>query len=219
MKKIIIKTFYVLLGTAFLGLGIACQNLSTLGQDPLSAMAFSFVYYLNISWLNYSVCYASINLVFFIIMMIFMKNKVNFGSILNFVLTGVFCDLFLMIFSMLNIEITNIVLKILIGILGVLLSAFGVALYAGINFGIAPYDAMPIILSNKCKIFKFKYAKMLIDFTFVLISIIIGIIILHRNDIINVNTIFSLILMGPSISFFSKLLSNSLYKNEERVFD
>lgn len=217
--KLIIKALWVLLGTAFLGLGVAFQNLSTMGQDSLSAMTFSFVYLFNTSWLNFSVCYFVINLIFFIFMLLLLRNRINIGSIINFVLTGVFCDVFLSLFATLNLQVNSQVIKVLIGILGISTSSLGVAVYAGANFGIAPYDAIPIIITKKVPKLKFKYAKMLIDLTCVVIAIIVGVLILQRKDIISLNTIFSFLLMGPLISLFSKLLSKTIFKNEEQVFD
>lgn len=216
---ILAKIFWVLLGTFFLGLGIACQNLSTFGQDSLSAMTFSLVYLVDNNWFNYSICYFLINLIFFIIMLFLLRNRINIGSIINFVLTGVFCDLWLLIFSLIKLEITNTVLQVVIGLLGVILSSFGVALYAGANFGIAPYDAIPIIITKRIPNLKFKYAKMLIDLSCVIVALVIGVLILRRQDIINLNTIFSFLLMGPLISLFSKVLSKTIFKKEEKVFD
>lgn len=219
VTKILIKTFWVLLGTIFLGLGVACQNISTKGQDSLSAMTFSFVHLIDKQWFNYSICYFLINFLFFIIMMFLLKKCINCGTIINFVLTGVFCDIFLLIFASLEIKITNTIVQILVGLLGICLSSFGVALYAGANFGIAPYDAIPIIISNKVLKLKFKYSKMLVDLLCIIIAVIVGILILKRNDIININTIFSFALMGPLISIFSKILNKTIYRNEEKVFE
>ena len=217
--KILYKILLVTLGTMFIGLGAALQKTSNMGQDPLSAMSFSFVYLVDVKWINYSVCYATINLLFFIFMLFALRKSIHVGTVINFLLTGVFCDLYLELFSILGIEINHIALKLIIGLFGILSVGFGVALYIGTNMGIAPYDAMPIIMTRKIPKLKFKYAKIITDLCCVLVAIIVGIIILHRNDIISVNTILSFLILGPSISLFNKFLSSTLYKNEEKVID
>ena len=59
-------------------------------------------------------------------------------------------------------------------------------------------------------------------FTLMMLSlsiIIIGVIILRRSDIINVNTVITFITIGPLISFFSKIINKYIYKNETTTFN
>lgn len=217
--KIIYKVLIVLLGTMFIGLGAALQKISKMGQDPLSAMSFSLVYLIDIEWISYSVCYIIVNLVFFIIMFFMLRKSINIGTLINFILTGVFCDLYLALFSILKIDLNNIVIQVIVGLLGIISVGFGVALYIGTNMGIAPFDAMPIIISKKVSKLKFKYAKILVDLCCIIIALVVGMLILKRTDIISINTILSLLILGPTISFFNKILLSTIYKNEKKVID
>ena len=41
------KVMGIIIGTVFVGLGVSLYKLSSLGQDPLSAMVFSIMYIFN----------------------------------------------------------------------------------------------------------------------------------------------------------------------------
>lgn len=217
--KNIIKILGIFIGTMFVGLGVSLYKLSSLGQDSLSGMILSIQYLINIEKISYTVCYIVINSLFLIMMILFARNKINVGSIINLLLTGTFCDIFMHIFGTFNMLNPNLFLRIIYGILGLIIISFGIALYGGANLGIAPYDSLPLIVNKYCPKLKYKYARMLIDLSCTVVALIIGVIILKRNDIININTILTFIVMGPLISIFSKLINRFIYHNESVTFN
>lgn len=91
------KIIGVLLGTMFLGMGVAFYKISQFGQDGVSAMVMSFVYLFKLGETNYgyTVCYLAINFIFLVIMILTLKDKINVGSIINLLLTGVCSNLFI----------------------------------------------------------------------------------------------------------------------------
>ena len=80
----------IIFGTIFLGLGVSLYKLSSLGQDPLSAMVFSIMYLINNEYLGYMFFYLVINLIFFLLMLIFLRKEIHIGTIINLLLTGFF---------------------------------------------------------------------------------------------------------------------------------
>ncbi len=208
----------VIIGTILLGFGVSLYKLSSLGQDPLSAMVYAIMYLCKIEHLSYMFWYIIINLIFLIIMFIFLRNKMHIGTIINLILTGVCSDLFYRLFIFLNWYSNSLILKIIYGLLGLIIVSMGIALYGSANLGIAPYDAMPKIIANKFKKIKYKYARIMIDLFCTIIALLIGVIILRRNDIININTILNFIFMGPLIAFFSKIFSKYFYQSQEVEF-
>ncbi|MFR5891064.1 MAG: hypothetical protein ACLUG4_00810 [Bacilli bacterium] len=146
----------IIFGTIFLGLGVSLYKLSSLGQDPLSAMVFSIMYLINNEYLGYMFFYLVINLIFFLLMLIFLRKEIHIGTIINLLLTGFFSDLFLKLFLYLNMDTSYLIFKIVYGLLGLIIASFGIALYGGARVGIAPYDSLPLIL-------KLRFKKYLID--------------------------------------------------------
>ena len=214
------KIIGVLLGTMFLGMGVAFYKISQFGQDGVSAMVMSFVYLFKLGETNYgyTVCYLAINCIFLVIMILTLKDKINVGSIINLLLTGVCSNLFIYLFEVLSFNNNAIALRILYSVLGIITVSFGIALYGSANLGVAPYDAMPMVINKYCPKIAYKYARIICDLSCLVVALIIGVIILRRSDIINVNTIITFITIGPLISFFSKIINTSLYKNETTTF-
>lgn len=215
------KIIGVLLGTMFLGMGVAFYKISQFGQDTVSAMVMSFVYLFNLGNTNYgyTVCYLAINCIFLLIMIFTLKNKINVGSILNLLLTGVCSNLFIYLFELLSFNSDILALRILYSALGILLVAFGIALYGSADLGVAPYDAMPMVINKYIPKIAYKYARIMCDLFCLIVALIFGVIILKRSDIININTIITFITIGPLISFFSKIINKYIYKNETTTFN
>lgn len=197
------KIIGVLLGTMFLGMGVAFYKISQFGQDGVSAMVMSFVYLFKLGETNYgyTVCYLAINFIFLVIMILTLKDKINVGSIINLLLTGVCSNLFIYLFEVLSFNNNAIALQILYSVLGIITVSFGIALYGSANLGVAPYDAMPMVINKYCPKIAYKYARIICDLSCLVVALIIGVIILRRSDIINVNTVITFITIGPLISF------------------
>ena len=209
----------IIFGTIFLGLGVSLYKLSSLGQDPLSAMVFSIMYLINNEYLGYMFFYLVINLIFFLLMLIFLRKEIHIGTIINLLLTGFFSDLFLKLFLYLNMDTSYLIFKIVYGLLGLIIASFGIALYGGARVGIAPYDSLPLILKLRFKKISYRFARIIIDLLCTIIALIIGVLILKRSDIINFNTILTFLAMGPIISFFGKIIFKYIYKKEEQPFN
>lgn len=209
----------IIFGTIFLGLGVSLYKLSSLGQDPLSAMVFSIMYLINNEYLGYMFFNLVINLIFFLLMLIFLRKEIHIGTIINLLLTGFFSDLFLKLFLYLNMDTSYLIFKIVYGLLGLIIASFGIALYGGARVGIAPYDSLPLILKLRFKKISYRFARIIIDLLCTIIALIIGVLILKRSDIINFNTILTFLAMGPIISFFGKIIGKYIYKKEEQPFN
>ena len=217
--KYVIKVVGILIGTMLMGLGVAFYKLSSLGQDSLSGMVMSIQYLINNEKINYTICYIAINLIFFILMLCILRDKIHIGTIINLLLTGTFCDCFMLLFKVCHMLNPNIYLKIVYSILGLVIISFGIALYGEANLGIAPYDSLPLILCRCFPKVRYPYARIMIDLCCTIVACIIGVGILKRRDIVHVNTILTFIAMGPLISIFSKIINQNIYHNETITFD
>lgn len=218
--KLLYRIIGVLIGTMIMGLGVAMFDLSSLGFDALSALVISIQ---NLIHVTYSIAYILLNLIFLVFMIIFLRNQIGIGTIINYLLTGVFCDIFIFLFKSINLNHSPYLLvNIVYGLIGVILLALGIAVYANANLGITPYDSMPIIITKYVKLFnkpvKFHVARKIIDGICLTLALIIGVIILKYKNIIGINTIVMLILVGYLISFFSKIVNKYIYKTNKDMF-
>lgn len=218
--KLLYRIIGVLIGTMIMGLGVAMFDLSSLGFDALSALVISIQ---NLIHVTYSIAYILLNLIFLVFMIIFLRNQIGIGTIINYLLTGVFCDIFIFLFKSINLNHSPYLLvNIVYGLIGVILLALGIAVYANANLGITPYDSMPIIITKYVKLFnkpvKFHVARKIIDGICLTLALIIGVIILKYKNIIGINTIVLLILVGYLISFFSKIVNKYIYKTNIDMF-
>jgi uncharacterized membrane protein YczE len=214
------KIFAVLIGTSIMGLGVAFFEASSLGFDGLSCLVVSIQKLINT---NYSIAYLLVNLIFFIIMFIFLKDQIGIGTIINFLLTGVFSNFFMIIFKYIHIIHSEYLLvNILFGIFGVGFLAFGIALYANANLGVTPYDSIPLIFSKYFKIFKrpIKYhiARKIADGSCILLGVIVGIVILKQHYILGINTLITFIFIGYIVSFASKIINKYIYQTTNELF-
>lgn len=167
------KVMGIIIGTVFVGLGVSLYKLSSLGQDPLSAMVFSIMYIFNNEYLNYTFFYLMINFIFFLFMLIFLRKEVHIGTIINLLLTGFFSDFFLRLFLYFNMNTNNGILKIVYGLLGLIIVSFGIALYGGARMGIAPYDSLPLILKLRFKKLSYRLSRMIIDLLCTIIALVL----------------------------------------------
>ena len=211
------RVFGVFLGVILLGLGVAFFNQAGLGQDSLAALCFSLNYLINESW-SYGIFYFGVNFIFFILMLIFLREHIFIGTIVSLVLTGLISSQFMYLFNYIGFIPQNLIIRILVGFLGIVNIALGIAFYGGAKLGISPYDSLPLIICKYFPKFKYKFVRIAMDLTCLSIAIIIGLIILNRKDVVGVFTILSLILSGPLISLFSKLFNKIYYKDTEATF-
>lgn len=214
-KKIII----VLIGTFIIGLGIAFTKFSNLGLDCLAALVYSFHYWIDIPFFTYGVCYIIINSIFCILVLIFLKGKIKLGSIINFVLTGFCVDICVFLLTLIKLETNIFIIRVLYSLIGISFISFGVALYGGVSFGLAPYDALPMLISKVFPKIKYGVARMIIALVLIFISLIIGVLILRRSDIININTLLASMLLSIQIPIFSKFINNRILKTNDHTFE
>lgn len=210
----------VIVGILCLGFGISLTIYSTLGSDPLATFLINLGYLGNV---NYTTAYLFVNFIFFLFMLIYIKDKVNIGTILALLLMGIFIDVFQNF--LIGLPITekvyeSLTLKIVIVIIGILLSTLGVALYGESNLGLSPYDGCPLILSRLIKGFKFTYAKIGLDLLLVVLSLLLCFINKTLNNeyyLPRIITFVSFVVYGPLISFFSVLVNKIIFKNQKRI--
>lgn len=203
-----------IIGNIFIGIGVAITKMATLGIDPFNGMCISVSSYFHIS---YPVFTWSYNTALFIAEIIWGRKYINIGTFINwFLLCYVvafcipifekfFCTNFSDVVSLSDgnlawkssAAIYALRLAILIG--GLIVISFGLALYQIANLGVAPYDALPLMIIDRFPKIKFFFARICFDGTSALIIWLCG-------GIVGVGTLATAFGLGPIVHLFMMLL-------------
>ena len=128
----------------FVSLLVNCN----LGTDPCTFMNRSIAAKLGIMFGNWQLM---INIVMFIIVLIFNRKLIGFGTLFNMVLIGYYVDFFNMIWGKVlppNV-FTDTVPRWGIFLVSLFLFMICAAIYINADTGVSPYDGIPIILMDK----------------------------------------------------------------------
>lgn len=197
----------VLLGNIILGLGCAGLRLSTMGNDPYTASTIAISTGLGVGLGNYQL---ALNVVLMIIQIIWGYQYIGFGTIVNMCLLGYFVQFFSWALSI-TIGSANghgIIYRLIYMAISLLILSFGLAMYQSANLGTAPYDFLPVGLSDRFKKIPYFFFRVTMDCLCVLIIVLAvfsGLINWSQSDL-GIGTVITALCLGPLISFWSKFM-------------
>jgi uncharacterized membrane protein YczE len=196
------RIIYIILGSIVSGLGIAMMAKGTLGVDTLSVFMLGIAKLFN---LPFSYANALVNLS--IIGIVFLKDRkiIGIGSLINACMIAFTIHLSSDVIE--TIIVSNDILNYIVIIIGPICIGVGAAIYVNQNLGAAALESLTLCLCGMIKKLNLKTARILLDFTFALLGMIIG-------GPIGLGTVTTVILVGPTVFKVSKLLKgNSEYEN------
>ena len=139
------RTAVMLAGVVFLGLGIGLLQKSMMGNDPSSAHIMAIADKIGISFANLRLC---VNVLWAIPELLFGRKYIGIGTFANWFFVGHIATFFeTRLLSLISVPDIFIV-KFALMILSVLVLSFGIALYQTPDVGVAPYDALAILLHD-----------------------------------------------------------------------
>lgn len=210
MKKIHEMIIYVV-GLNFIALGICISINTGLGGSFWDTLIFSLEHITEVSaglWLFI------LGVLLTIIIEFLNSNfKLNQRKILKMILTifsGLLVGIFIDFWNPITYEIFND-LSSVIGIIGIMITGFGIALYSQTKMPIDPIDNFMIGLVNYKKISMIK-SRYLTDFIALTIIFILGLTLINfkvmlEYGYIGFGNIIVFLFLSPSISYFNKKLS------------
>lgn len=193
----------------FMGLAVVLMRLSLFGNDPFSCMNLG---YSIVSGLTYGECVILFNLALIGPVWFLDKSYVQFGTLVNMFMLGPIADLwFLILGNHPSLVEPTMFIRVLLLILGVLVTTLACAFYMSTRFGMGPYDAIGWIIADRSHgKFKFRSTRVLIDALAVTIGFSCG-------SIVGLGTLVMACGTGPLINFFSdRLAVPLLYGNKRR---
>jgi len=201
-KNTFIKRLAMMLtGILFIGICVGSFRLSAFGVDAFTCMNLVISGFIHMSFGTWQLI---MNAVILVVIFFTVRRCIGLGTIVNMICVGYLADFICWLFQdILNIAMT-LPLRIAALLIGMLFAGMGVALYMVADMGIAPYDAVGIIIEelthNKLKYDK---ARVISDVAVVIIGVAFC-LMSHGNLglIIGIGTVCNALFNGPLIQFF-----------------
>lgn len=202
------KLVMMFMGVGFIGFSVFLLRLSDFGTDPFTTMNLGMSSFLQLSFGNFQLI---MNAVLLIVVVWVSRRLIGLGTLGNMVLVGYLSDFFVMVFNNLYQGTIPMFVRIIIFIFAVLLMSFGVAMYMLSELGVAPYDALPVIIESKTdNRFSFQNSRVLVDIVATLTGFLFG-------ATVGIGTVITGLFMGPIIQIFKKRIEEFLSKHGLRM--
>ncbi len=160
------------LSVSLMGVGVAIFDQLGFGTDPCSSMNLALSR--RIGW-----SFGNLQLVMNVLLLaiiLFWKEyrKIGIGSVANMVIIGYVADFSTWVINGIHpLANETIAVKLLVFVPTMLMFLVAVAFYMVVELGLAPYDAVPMIISEKSG-WRFSIVRMAWDIAGIIIAIILG---------------------------------------------
>lgn len=190
------RLFICVLGNILLGMGVALTKIAAFGNDPFNGSCMAVSAALHIPYTTYTLLF---NAFLFLLEVLFGRRYIGCGTFINWFLLCYVVDFFIPIWEMLLGIPTLFGIRLLVLTGGLLLSGFGLAIYQTINVGISPYDAIPLMLTERFPRIPFFAARIVLD-------ALCTTLILISGGIVGLGTLLTVFGLGPIVQLFTRLL-------------
>lgn len=199
ISNVIWRTLMSFVGIALLSLGTAFLRGGQVGLDPFTATNTGISGHLNLSLGVYQL---GANLLIFIFILIMDRHKIGIGTLLNMVLVGFEVQWFIALYQRLFGTQVNVIVIISNLIIGLLLFTLGASMYMGADLGVAPYDAIAPILSDRLHT-QYRTVRIAQDVLFMVVAFLVG-------GPVGIGTIIVAFFTGPLITFWDRHISQPM---------
>ena len=188
-------------GVVIIGIGIAVFKFSHLGNDSISALNLRLA---ELVGLPFSIENVLMNLFLFIPQLIWGRRYIGLGTIINS-----FCIGFIVTFT--NDALVRVFgtadtlpVQLVWVAVGVLVVAFGCSLYQTADLGVAPYDALSLMMADRLPVPYF-VCRVFTDALCAVITFVSG-------GLIGLGTLICAFGLGPFVQVFSKNFSEKVLR-------
>ena len=186
------------IGILLFATGISFGIKSLLGGDPMSILVVGINNHVSLSLGTCNLIVAGIEIA---VGYILDKKNVTIISLIAVFLGSYTIDLA----SFLIPDASNMIVKIIYMILGVLLYCFGISLQQYANIGLGNLDCFIFGLMKAFKVKTYRYVRWIVEASFIIVGYLLG-------GIFGIGTIIILCFSGILIESFKKIETNSLDK-------
>lgn len=208
MKSCLFRGGAVIIGIFMVGIAVGLFKMAEMGADPFTAMNTGISSFIG---MQFGTLQLIVNAVILVLVFLFKKQFIGFGTIFNMVFVGYTADFVMWVFAKQQITFTTWPVRILLLAAAVLFICVGDALYISADMGMSPYDAAGYIVEDltKGKI-SFRIARILLDIICVAIAFATGMQTGIQWKIIGIGTVILAFCTGPLIQFFRVHWSDKL---------
>lgn len=186
-------------GVVIIGVGIAVFKFSHLGNDSISALNLRIA---ELSGLPFSIENVLMNLCLFVPQLIWGRRYIGLGTIINSFCIGFIVtftsDVMTAAFGTAN----TLPVQLFWVAVGVLVVAFGCSLYQTADLGVAPYDALSLMMADRLPVPYFG-CRVFTDALCAVIAFVLG-------GLIGLGTLICAFGLGPFVQFFTKHFSEKV---------
>lgn len=207
MKKRIIMC---VAGVMICGISVGFFKCAALGVDPFQSFMSGLDALIPI---EFGTLYVIANVCLLLFSLIADRHYIGLATIINLTLLGYVAQYTLEFLQYLfpNLGLAGQVVMLIIGIV---LSCFSASLYFVADLGVSTYDAIALIITETWKIGKFKYVRVITDFSCVAIGTVLYFVAMKGfgglTAIVGIGTIITAFFMGPLIDVFSEKISRPM---------
>jgi uncharacterized protein len=210
-NKIILHT----LGFIVIALGISNILTSKLGASPVDAFNYFFHKILInfIPEITLGTIVIITGLIVTLLAFIFNKNKNMMISAIFLFVVGIFVDLWMFLLGYIPDQVISLmIVRILLAVSGMLLCSFGVAITILTGIPASPYERLMLVIYEKNN--NLAVAKIIVEGSFFLIAVALGLLTQSLLEQVNVFTIVMTFSIGPLVLLFSNMIKKRILKGE-----
>lgn len=199
-NKLPLRILLAALGVFTMGFGMSVLEKLNFGTDPYTCMNNGISMVSTISLGTAGLIVSAVMLIFVII---FDISSLGLGTVFNMVGFGYSIDLFRFIWSKVGfVGIADGTMRYICLFAMLIIFILAVSVYLAADLGSAPYDAIPVIISNKSRI-PFVAVRMCWDICAVVIGFLLG-------SAVGVTTLVCAFLVGPAASAVRRVVDKIL---------
>lgn len=187
----------VLFGSVFLmGVGVAILDQLGFGTDPCSVLNLAMSRKLGWSFGNYQLVFNVLLLA--LILLLREGKRIGPGTLANMIVVGYAADFTTWIINMIHpLTGETLLVKLIVFIPTILMFMVAASFYMVVELGVAPYDALPQIISSRVKKLNFTAIRIIWDVTATVLGFLLG-------GTVGMVTIIMGFFLGPIISAIAK---------------
>ena len=189
------RFFGMLLGNMLIGTGSAILRLSMLGTDPFTGMNLGIAGFTGVSFI---ICQTLLNLALFGVQIRFGRDLIGIGTIVNALLLSVFVSTAYSVLHYFTGDLTSFPVRLITLVPGLLVIGLGLGLYQDAHLGVAPYDAIPLMICGRFPKVPFFVCRVALDGAATLVCFLTG-------GIVGIGTLASAFGLGPIVNTFDRL--------------
>ena len=192
------KLMVTLISVLFMGITLSVLRIIDYGMDPFSFMNVSIADKIGWTLGNWQMLF---NIIMFIPVIVWGRKYIGLGTLFNMILIGYTVDFCTWLWGVIGLSALfgHMAVKIAVMLITVVLFVFSAATYMSTGFGTSPFDALPLMISEKLPKLPFKLIRFCWDASAVVIGFAFG-------GKVGVVTILMVLFLGQAVEMVRKII-------------